>query len=117
DSEHRNLEFLTRFDSLCEHDTIRHIKTLDRRRAWITGAPRNLSVDPHFSVVVDKDRQHRFRACGFEITDFWWNRQIRTIPDERDVTTAAARSKICGLDCRPLRIVETAFSSVRLDVI
>src|SRR5437016_4377634 len=101
DAEDRNLELVARLDRIGEHDSIRNVEPLDRRRAGDAGAARHLPIDPDFGIIVDIGREHRLGARSFEIPDFGRYGQIGAEPEKRNLSTAAPVRQSLGFYRRP----------------
>src|SRR5271163_3783798 len=93
DAEHRDLEFVARFDRICEYDAIGHVEALDRGWARIAAAARHLAVDPDLRVIVHIGGEHRLGARRLEVADLCRNGQVGAIPDERHLAGTAAGRK------------------------
>ena len=93
DSEDGDLEFVTGFHRIFEHNPIGHIKTLDCARTRPAQRAGHLSVDPDLGIIINEYTKYNHCAGRVETTYTRRDRQIRAIPREKNFAASAAYSK------------------------
>ncbi len=115
--EDRQLDALTGSDVPAHEQPVGGIPAGDDRAAHLTEGAADLSVHPHFRVVVEPRLEPQIRTGWVEVANPFRNRDGDPIPVERHPACPAARRQRIGWYLQPCRVVEFCAARMRLDVV
>jgi len=82
DPEHRDLEVLAGSRGVGQQHPVGRVEPADHRSAGVAEHVRQLAIDPHLGVVVDRDFEDDTRARRVEVTDPLGDRHRDPVPVE-----------------------------------